>query len=281
MAETAIRGGVAAAVPHDSAAQARLRRSHLYRRSAGAGGHAARRGRPQHSRPRRDRGHGSGEGARGAGRGRGGRRQGRAGGQRRRSGISGRSAVRRRYGRICRSGPVRGRCDDGRAGSARRAPGRGRIPRARGDPERRGRARPSSPSCCRPTRCGAATPTQSLAKAPHRLTGRIRIGGQDHFYLEGQVVARYAGRGRRHAGVELDPASERSAASGRQGAGHCRTTRSRSRCGAWAAASAARRRRPRRSPAWPRCSRTARGDRSSSGSIATTTCCSPASGTTS
>ena len=27
----------------------------------------------------------------------------------------------------------------------------------------------------------------ALATAPHRLTGRIRMGGQDHFYLEGQV----------------------------------------------------------------------------------------------
>lgn len=27
-----------------------------------------------------------------------------------------------------------------------------------------------------------------LAKAPHRLSGELRIGGQDHFYLEGQVA---------------------------------------------------------------------------------------------
>ena len=27
----------------------------------------------------------------------------------------------------------------------------------------------------------------ALASAPHRLQGRIDIGGQDHFYLEGQV----------------------------------------------------------------------------------------------
>ena len=30
-------------------------------------------------------------------------------------------------------------------------------------------------------------PEQALASAPHRLSGRIHIGGQDHFYLEGQV----------------------------------------------------------------------------------------------
>src|SRR5919106_941829 len=28
---------------------------------------------------------------------------------------------------------------------------------------------------------------QAIASAPHRLSGRIRTGGQDHFYLEGQV----------------------------------------------------------------------------------------------
>jgi xanthine dehydrogenase large subunit len=30
-------------------------------------------------------------------------------------------------------------------------------------------------------------PTGALAAAPHRLTGRLSTGGQDHFYLEGQV----------------------------------------------------------------------------------------------
>jgi xanthine dehydrogenase large subunit len=31
-------------------------------------------------------------------------------------------------------------------------------------------------------------PDAALADAPHRLAGRIRMGGQDHFYLEGQVA---------------------------------------------------------------------------------------------
>ena len=31
-------------------------------------------------------------------------------------------------------------------------------------------------------------PEQAIAAAPHRLAGRIRMGGQDHFYLEGQVA---------------------------------------------------------------------------------------------
>ena len=31
-------------------------------------------------------------------------------------------------------------------------------------------------------------PEGAIASAPHRLSGRIRMGGQDHFYLEGQVA---------------------------------------------------------------------------------------------
>lgn len=31
-------------------------------------------------------------------------------------------------------------------------------------------------------------PDAALAHAPHRLTGRFEIGGQDHFYLEGQIA---------------------------------------------------------------------------------------------
>ena len=31
-------------------------------------------------------------------------------------------------------------------------------------------------------------PGRALAAAPHRLSGRIRVGGQEHFYLEGQIA---------------------------------------------------------------------------------------------
>jgi xanthine dehydrogenase large subunit len=31
-------------------------------------------------------------------------------------------------------------------------------------------------------------PSQALAEAPHRLRGQLRMGGQEHFYLEGQVA---------------------------------------------------------------------------------------------
>ena len=55
----------------------------------------------------------------------------------------------------------------------------------------------------------------ALARAPHRLRGEIRSGGQDHFYLEGQIVARDSRRRRRDARALLDAASGRSAAHGR------------------------------------------------------------------
>ncbi len=32
-------------------------------------------------------------------------------------------------------------------------------------------------------------PQEALARAPHRLSGSLGVGGQDHFYLEGQVAA--------------------------------------------------------------------------------------------
>ena len=36
-------------------------------------------------------------------------------------------------------------------------------------------------------------PDAAIASAPHRLSGTIRIGGQEHFYLEGQVALAVAG----------------------------------------------------------------------------------------
>ena len=32
------------------------------------------------------------------------------------------------------------------------------------------------------------SPHEVLAQAPHRLRGTVTIGGQDHFYLEGQIA---------------------------------------------------------------------------------------------
>ena len=36
--------------------------------------------------------------------------------------------------------------------------------------------------------CAAAIRKVALAQAPHRLRGSLTIGGQEHFYLEGQVA---------------------------------------------------------------------------------------------
>jgi len=38
-------------------------------------------------------------------------------------------------------------------------------------------------------------PEAAIDAAPHRLAGRLRIGGQDHFYLEGQVALAIPGEG--------------------------------------------------------------------------------------
>ncbi len=40
---------------------------------------------------------------------------------------------------------------------------------------------------------------KALSDAPHRLIGRLRIGGQDHFYLEGQVALATPGEGQNMA----------------------------------------------------------------------------------
>ena len=43
-------------------------------------------------------------------------------------------------------------------------------------------------SCCRPRSCSAATPTPRWRGRRCAWPGRIDIGGQEHFYLEGQVA---------------------------------------------------------------------------------------------
>jgi xanthine dehydrogenase large subunit len=54
----------------------------------------------------------------------------------------------------------------------------------------------------------------ALTAAPHRLALSFAVGGQEHFYLEGQVALRLPRRGRRHERVVLHPAPERDAACG-------------------------------------------------------------------
>jgi xanthine dehydrogenase large subunit len=41
-------------------------------------------------------------------------------------------------------------------------------------------------------------PERAMAAAPHRITGEFSVGGQEHFYLEGQIALRAARRGWRH-----------------------------------------------------------------------------------
>ena len=54
----------------------------------------------------------------------------------------------------------------------------------------------------------------AIRQAPKRIKGRMALGGQDHFYLEGQIALGRAGRGPGRHGLLLDPASERSPAHG-------------------------------------------------------------------
>jgi xanthine dehydrogenase small subunit len=55
----------------------------------------------------------------------------------------------------------------------------------------------------------------AIAAAPHRLVDTLDVGGQEQFYLEGQISYAGAARGPRHARPLLDAASERDAASRR------------------------------------------------------------------
>ena len=91
---------------------------------------------------------------------------------------------------------------------------------------RRGGAARLAASCCRPSH---APRRCRRGASPRRRTpqGPARIGGQDHFYLEGQVALAVPRRGRRHADPFLDPASDRGAASGRPCAGTARQRRHR------------------------------------------------------
>jgi xanthine dehydrogenase large subunit len=41
---------------------------------------------------------------------------------------------------------------------------------------------------CAPLKLVRGDPDAALAAAPHRLSGRLETGGQDHFYLEGQIA---------------------------------------------------------------------------------------------
>jgi xanthine dehydrogenase large subunit len=99
-------------------------------------------------------------------------------------------------------------------------------------------------------------PEQASPSAPHTLSGSLEVGGQEHFYLEGQVG--YA------LPLEQDQwwihSSTQHPGEVQHWVAHAlglESHASRSNAGAWAAASAARKRRPATSPCgrrWPRAS---------------------------
>ena len=97
----------------------------------------------------------------------------------------------------------------------------------------------------------------AIAAAPHRLHGTLEVGGQEQFYLEGQIsyaIPREDDGMLVHCSTQHPSEMQHLVAHALEPA---RRTRCRSNAGAWAAASAARSRSRRCSPAsprWPRAS---------------------------
>ena len=119
--------------------------------------------------------------------------------------------------------------------------------------------------------CAAAMPPRRSQRRPSACMGRLAYRRPGSLLSRGPGLARLADGGRRCPGPLLDPASlaRSSMASPRCWAG--RATPSPSRCAAWAAASAARRPRPRNGPPSPRWPRSRPDGPPSSASTATTT----------
>ena len=90
-------------------------------------------------------------------------------------------------------------------------------------------------------------------RAPHRLKGAFDVGGQEQFYLEGQIAYAIPQRGRRHAACTARPSIRARCSTWSRTRCGCRCAPAcMSNAGAWAAASAARNRSRRCSPASPR-----------------------------
>ena len=70
----------------------------------------------------------------------------------------------------------------------RRAPRQDRDRRGDADPDDRRCARGRNATSCRRTSFGAAIRPTVMPRAARRFRARSRIGGQEHFYLEGQVA---------------------------------------------------------------------------------------------
>ena len=112
-----------------------------------------------------------------------------------------------------------------------------------------------SRSCCRRAPRARRSARRARHGAASARRARVRIGGQDHFYLEGQIALRRAARARRRCRSTAPRSIRAKCSTWSRTRSASRRTTSSSNAGAWAAASAARKRRCRSSRASPRCSR--------------------------
>ena len=114
-------------------------------------------------------------------------------------------------------------------------------------------------------------PAAALAASPHRVSGTLRIGGQEHFYLEGQVALAVPGEDEMlvYSSTQHPSELQHIIAHMLEAAGGCGERRGAAHGRRASAARKARPRNGRRSPRWRRASP---GARARSGSIATTTC---------
>ena len=113
--------------------------------------------------------------------------------------------------------------------------------------------------------------TAALAKAPHRIAGKMAIGGQDHFYLEGQIAMAIPGEDDEVTVLFLDPAPERDPAHGGPSCWACPPTPLRSRCRRMGGAFGGKETQATCSPSSPRSSPRRPAAPPRSGPIATTT----------
>ena len=65
---------------------------------------------------------------------------------------------------------------------------------------------------CPPMIVSRGDAAAALAAAPHRISHRLRVGGQEHFYLEGQVALAVPGEDSDMVDLFLDAEPERGAA---------------------------------------------------------------------
>ena len=194
----------------------------LCRRSARAARHAPPRLRPRRRRPcAADRRSISTAVRAAPGRGRGLHRRRHPRREQCRPGLPRRPALRRGRDPLSRPAAVRRRRDQ----QPRRAPSPRGWRRSRPS-----RCPPSSPSPRRAAAGSEIEPPQimargdaeaALAAAPHRLPGTLEMGGQEHFYLEGQAALATPGEAGPAPRRQLDPASERGPASDRRRCSAC------------------------------------------------------------